>query len=77
MSARGDRNADGTELTAEEIVSGEFRNVAGTVNSVDASSSTLSVQDLLSKKTVLVKSDSRIRNFAICLRRWLSGSQCA
>jgi hypothetical protein len=55
VSARGDRNADGTELTAEEIISGEFRNIAGTVNSVDASSSTLSVQDLLSKKTVLVK----------------------
>jgi hypothetical protein len=55
VSARGDRNDDGTELTAEEIVSGEFRNVAGTINSVDASSSTLSVQDLLSKKTVLVK----------------------
>lgn len=55
VSARGDRNADGTELTAEEIVSGEFRNVAGTVNSVDASSSTLNVQDLLSKKTVVVK----------------------
>jgi hypothetical protein len=55
VSARGDRNADGTELTAEEIVSGEFRNIAGTVNSIDASSSTLSVQDLLSKKTVLVK----------------------
>lgn len=55
VSARGDRNADGTELTAEEIVSGEFRNIAGTINSVDASSSTLSVQDLLSKKTVLIK----------------------
>ncbi len=55
VRARGDRNADGTELTAEEIVSGSFRNVAGTVSSIDASSSTLSVQDLLSKKTVLVK----------------------
>src|SRR5580704_17977900 len=55
VTARGDRNADGTELAAEEIVSGAFRNIAGTVNSVDASSSTLSVQDLLSKKTVLVK----------------------
>jgi Domain of unknown function (DUF5666) len=55
VSARGDRNPDGTELTAEEIVSGDFRNIAGTINSVDASSSTISVQDLLSKKTVLVK----------------------
>jgi Domain of unknown function (DUF5666) len=63
VSARGDRNADGTELAAEEIVSGSFRNIAGTVNSVDASSSTLSVHDLLSNKTVLVKitKDSMLR----------------
>ena len=64
VRARGDRSADGSELAAEEIVSGSFRNVAGTVNSVDASSSTLSVQDLLSKKTVLVKvtADSQVRH---------------
>jgi len=63
VSARGDRNADGTELAAEEIVSGSFRNIAGTVNSVDASASTLSVHDLLSNKTVLVKitGDSQLR----------------
>ncbi len=63
VSARGDRNPDGTELTADEIVSGDFRNVAGTINSIDASSSTISVQDLLSKKTVLVKitQDSLLR----------------
>ena len=64
LRARGDRNADGTELTADEIVSGSFRNVAGTVNSVDAGASTLSVQDLLSRKTVLVKvtADSQLRH---------------
>jgi hypothetical protein len=55
LRARGTRSADGTEFTAEEIVSGSFRNIAGTVNSVDASAGTLSVQDLLSKKTVQVK----------------------
>ena len=65
IRARGDRDADGTEVTAEEIVSGSFRNIAGTVESVDASSSTLSVHDLLSKKTVLVKitADSQLRHF--------------
>jgi len=64
VRARGERNADGSAVTAEEIVSGAFRNVAGTVNSVDASSSTLSVQDLLSKKTVLIKvtADSQLRH---------------
>jgi uncharacterized protein DUF5666 len=55
LRARGDRSPDGSELTAEEIVTGSFRNVAGLVNSVDASSGTITVQDLLSKKPVPVK----------------------
>ena len=49
------RNADGTELAADEIVSGRFPYVEGTIKSVDASAGTLSVQDLSSKKTVQVK----------------------
>lgn len=55
VRARGNRSADGYELAADELVSGTFRNIAGTVNSVDASSSTLSVHDLLSGKSVAVK----------------------
>lgn len=64
VRARGDRSADGTTLTAEEIVSGAFRNIAGTVNSVDASSSTISVHDLLSKKNMVIKitPDSQLRH---------------
>jgi hypothetical protein len=54
LRARGNKSADGTELTAEEIVTGSFRNVAGTVNSVDASAGKLSVQDLLTKKPIVV-----------------------
>jgi len=53
--ARGDRSADGSELAAEEIVTGSFRNVAGTINAVDASAGTVTVQDLLSKKAVQIK----------------------
>ena len=52
LRARGNRSADGTELTAEEIVCGSFRNVAGTVNSVDASAGTMNVQDLLGAATI-------------------------
>ncbi len=55
LRARGERSADGLQITADEIVTGSFRNVAGTVNSVDASAGTISVQDLLSKKAVVVK----------------------
>jgi len=63
VRARGNRSADGSELTAEEIVSGTFPLFTGTVNSIDASSSTISVHDLASKKTVLVKitQDSQLR----------------
>lgn len=55
LRARGDRNSDELQLMADEIVTGSFRNIAGTVNSVDASARTVSVQDLLSKKTVVVR----------------------
>jgi hypothetical protein len=55
LRARGNRNADGSELTAEEIFAGVFPQFAGTVKSVDASAGTLSVQDLTSKKTVQLK----------------------
>src|SRR5271169_709365 len=66
VRARGDRSPDGSELAAEEIVSGSFPSIAGTVNSVDASSSTLSVHDLLSKKTVAIKvtQDSQLRRLS-------------
>ncbi|MFZ0953386.1 MAG: DUF5666 domain-containing protein [Candidatus Sulfotelmatobacter sp.] len=64
VRARGNRSADGSELAADEIVSGSFPGIAGTVNSVDASSSTLNVHDLLSNKTVVIKitPDSQLRH---------------
>jgi hypothetical protein len=55
LRARGNRSTDGTELAADEIVTGSFRNVAGIVNSVDASAGTMNVQDLLSKKSVQIR----------------------
>ncbi len=55
LRARGNRNADGSEISAEEIFAGIFPQYAATVKSVDASAGTLTVQDLVSKKTVEVK----------------------
>ena len=55
LRARGEKSADGASMQAEEIVTGSFRNIAGTVDSVDASSGTVTVQDLLTKKAVAVK----------------------
>lgn len=54
LRARGQRSADGTELTAQEIVSGSFRNIAGRVTTVDGSANQLTVMDLLTKKPVVV-----------------------
>jgi len=63
LRARGDKSQDGNELTAEEIVSGTFRSVAGTVVSTDASNGTVTVTDLTSKRPVILKitSDSQMR----------------
>ncbi len=55
LRARGQRSADGGELTADEIVSGSFRNISGTINSVDAGAKTITVEDLTTKKPVVVK----------------------
>src|ERR1700722_14187689 len=55
LRARGQRSADGGELTADEVVSGSFRNISGTINSIDAGAGTITVQDLTTKKPVVVK----------------------
>jgi hypothetical protein len=54
LRARGAKNDDGTQFAADEIVSGSFRNVAGLVTAIDPAAKTLTVTDLLSKKSVVV-----------------------
>jgi len=55
LRARGPRNPDGSELSAEEVVSGSFRNIAGTIKAIDAASNTMTVEDAISKAAVVVK----------------------
>jgi len=55
LRARGARYPDGSEVTAEEVVSGAFRNIAGTIKAIDASSNTMTVQDAMTKSAVVVK----------------------
>ncbi|MBZ5664916.1 MAG: DUF5666 domain-containing protein [Acidobacteriia bacterium] len=63
LRARGTHNPDGSELSAEEVVTGSFRNIAGTVKAVDAANNTMTVQDAISKSAVVVKvsSDSQMK----------------
>jgi len=55
LRARGTKSEDGSEMTAEGIVFGSFRNIAGTVISTDTANNSLSVLDLLTKKPVTLK----------------------
>jgi hypothetical protein len=55
LRARGTRNPDGSELAAEEIVFGTFRNIAGTISSIDIPSNSLTVADAIGKNSVVVK----------------------
>jgi hypothetical protein len=55
LRARGTRSPDGSEVSAEEVVAGAFRNIAGTIKAIDASTNTMTVQDAISKGAVVVK----------------------
>jgi len=63
LRARGTKSAEGKELAAEEIVSGTFRNVAGTVVATDAGNGTVTLQDLVTKRPVTMKitNESQLR----------------
>src|SRR5579863_5325635 len=55
VRALGDKNDDGTHLKAEEIVSGAFETIAGTVDSVDAAANEVHITNLQTKKPVVVR----------------------
>jgi co-chaperonin GroES (HSP10) len=55
LRALGTRNADGTAVDAEVVVTGSFRNIAGPILSVDPASNSITLNDLIAKKPVVVK----------------------
>lgn len=55
VRARGTKSDDGSEFTAQAIVSGTFRNIAGTVISTDPANNRLTVMDLITKHAVTLK----------------------
>jgi hypothetical protein len=75
VRARGDRTGDGTEVAADEIVAGSFRNIAGTVLSANASAQTLTVTDMATKKTITVRftPDSQLHKLAPEMAQAIAG----
>lgn len=54
IKAVGDRSADGTKFTAEKILTGAFRTLAGTIKSVDTVRNEVVLKDLSTGKDVVV-----------------------
>ena len=63
VRARGDKSADGSAMTAVEIVSGNFRTMAGVILSLNAAANEIQVRDLETKRPVTIKlvADSSIK----------------
>ena len=62
LRALGKKSEDGTHYTAEEIVSGAFTTVAGTVKSTDAVAGTIEITDLQKDPVIVhVKHDTNLR----------------
>ena len=51
----GDKSADGSTWTAEQVVFGTFRQVAGTVKTLDVAEGRITVTDLATKKPLIVR----------------------
>jgi hypothetical protein len=65
LRARGTKNPDGTEMDAAEVVSGSFRNIAGTITAIDPANSAIVVKDLATKKQVAVRITSDAQMHAL------------
>jgi hypothetical protein len=74
LRARGSKNAEGTEIAAEEAISGSFRNISGTIVSLDAAGSTLVVKDLATKKqiTIHITSEAQMRRLPDMMARMMA-----
>ncbi len=55
LTVRGVHSADNSTITAEEVVTGTFSNLSGSLSSIDAAKGTVTLKDLATKKSVTVK----------------------
>ncbi len=55
LSVRGEKSADGTDIKADEVVTGTFSNLSGAIASIDPAAGTLTLKDLTTKRNVTIK----------------------
>lgn len=75
LRAVGDRGPDGLSFAAEEILTGAFQTVAGTVKSIDAATSQITITDLQTQKDIVVQvgSGSTMKRFPEEMAQRLAG----
>jgi hypothetical protein len=63
LRVRGDKSQDGLTIQAQEIVSGSFKNLAGTIATINTADGTITLKDLTTKKmmTIKITSNSDLR----------------
>ncbi|MDQ1613307.1 MAG: hypothetical protein QOG00_3238 [Pyrinomonadaceae bacterium] len=73
LRALGERSADGARFTPEEIVSGSFRQLVGTVTAVDAATGEIKIKTQDNKMlTVLVNSASNLRRLPPMMAQFMA-----
>ena len=61
IRALGDKNADGSAITAEKIITGAFKTVGGTITAINPEKNEITINDFQTKKPVtIVVSDSSV-----------------
>ena len=63
LRALGTKSTDGTRFTPEEIVTGSFQTISGTITEIDAEKKEIKIKDLQSQQavTIAVSKDSSMR----------------
>jgi ribosomal protein S17/co-chaperonin GroES (HSP10) len=79
LRVRGTRSADGSAITADELVTGSFRNFSGLISAVNAAGGTVTLKDLVTKKpvTVAVSSSSDVRRIPAMLAQRVASRMAA
>jgi len=65
LRALGERNPGGTAFTAEKVVTGSFKTVAGVITAIDPATGEVKINDLQTKQplTIVIKQDAVLRKF--------------
>jgi co-chaperonin GroES (HSP10) len=65
LRALGERNPEDTAFTAEKVVTGSFKTVAGVITAIDLGTGEVKINDMQTKQplTIVVKQDAVLRTF--------------